>query len=240
MKTNNSSHNTMHSQVMKMLPWYVNRSVNQHEKQLIDTHLQSCVSCRIELKHQQRFAEKVKHSSDFELAPKQSFSSLKSRIHQSAGSKPDKRKLKATYQPVYSGWLDSFRNTLLWPQTAFAVLGFCLMLFSIDQIVTNRLSVTTNQFRTLSTSTGSEASNNDLRVVFDTTVESEQIKHLVSSVQGNIIEGPSPNGVFRIRIQETQDEKQISPEQAINLLRKHKQVVFVEPTYSALNSIHRK
>ncbi len=76
MTTINSSQHTMHSKVMKMLAWYVSRSVNQHEKKLIDTHLQSCVSCRIELKQQQRFAEKVKQSSDFELAPKQSFYAL--------------------------------------------------------------------------------------------------------------------------------------------------------------------
>ncbi len=240
MTTINSPHSTMHSQVIKMLPWYVNCSVNQYEKKLIDRHLQSSVSCRIELKHQQRFAEKVKQSSDFELAPKQAFSSLKSRIHQSADLKSEKHTPKIVHKPVYSDWFDCIRNTLLWPQTAFAVLGFCLMLFSIEQIVTSRLSVVNNQFRTLSSNNGNQASNNDIRVVFDSTVDREQIKYLISSIQGNIIDGPSAHGVFRIRIEETHDEIKISPEQAINLLRKHKELVFVEPAYSALHSIRRK
>jgi hypothetical protein len=241
MKMINSTDKTMHSQIMKLLPWYVNHTANDNDRKLIDAHLQSCVSCRIELKYQQQFAEKVKSSSDFEFAPKQSFAQLKSRIHQFSDSGSATRTQNTERPPFYRRWLDGFQATLLTPQAAIVMASFCILLFSIDHIVTNRLSVTTNQFRTLSAAgLDKGVSTNDLRVVFETTITHEQIKRIVSSAHARVIDGPSLSGVYRIRVDETSGQKPISLDQVIHLLRKHKQVVFVEPTYTALVSILRK
>jgi hypothetical protein len=236
-----STDKTMHSQIMKLLPWYVNHTVNGNDRKLIDSHLQSCVSCRIELKYQQQFAEQVKSSSDFEFAPKQSFAQLKSRIHQSSHSDSAVRTPNAERPPFYRRWFDGFQATVLTPQAAIVVVSFCFLLFSIDHIVGSRLSVATNQFRTLSAmGIDKGISTNDLRVVFEATITHEQIKRIVSSAHARVVDGPGLSGVYRIRVDETNEQKPISLDQVIHLLRKQKQVVFVEPTYTALVSILRK
>ena len=141
----------------------------------------------------------------------------------------------------YRRWLDGFQNTFLTPQAAIVIASFCVLLFSIDHLVASRVSVATNQFRTLSTA-GNEknVSTNDIRVVFETTITDEQIKQIVSSAQTRIIDGPSPSGVYRIRVDETKQQTPLSLDQVIHLLRKQKDVVFVEPAYTALVSILRK
>ena len=236
----NSTEITMHSQIMKLLPWYVNNTVNEDERKLIHHHLQSCVSCRIELKSQQQFSQRVKYSSDFELTPKQSFSRLKSRIHQAPQSKSTVQSPTAATEPFYVRWLDSFQNLVLSPQAAMVAVGFCMLLFSIDHIVTNRISVATTQFRTLSSAGNAEnLAKNDIRVVFASTVTDEQIKQFVSSFDATVIGGPSPSGIYRIRINPVNGQ-QLSLNQRIDIMRQQQQVVFAEPAYTALVSILQK
>ncbi len=236
---------TMHSQIMQLLPWYVNQTVKDNDRQLIEAHLRSCVSCRIELKHQKLFANKVKYSSDFGFAPRQSFSLLKSRIQQSSDSPASEKIVHKGQNSFPAYWLKIFnntlRNSLFRPQTAFVAIGICLLLFSINLIVVNENSVSKNQFRTLSTP---EARNgllsNDIRVVFEPTITQEQIQHVVLSTHARVIEGPSSSGVFRIRANDIDGQNQPSIDQLLQMFRARKEVIFVEPTYAALNSMQRK
>ncbi|HFD13623.1 MAG TPA: zf-HC2 domain-containing protein [Crenotrichaceae bacterium] len=243
MKMITSTDKTMHAQIMMLLPWYVNHTVNDSDRKRVETHLQSCVSCRIELKYQQQFAERVKHSSDFGFAPKQSFAALKSRIHQSSDSTPALRVPEPKPEPFYMYWLNQVQNALFSSQAVVAVSVFFLLLFSIhmlsiDMLVSSRPSVVQKQFITLASETDTN-SVNDIRVVFEKTTSAQTIGQIVSSLNAQIIEGPSRSGVYRIRVDET-NEQQLSLDQQIQLWRAQKQVVFVEPTYTALVAILRK
>ncbi len=239
-----STDKTMHSQIMKLLPWYVNHTVNDNDRKLIDSHLQSCVSCRIELKYQQQFAEKVKHSSDFEFASKQSFSRLKSRIHQSSSSEslnsvPSATTSNAEQRPFYKRWIDGFQATLLTPQAATVLAGFCIMLFAFDQIVSNRLSEKSTQpspIFTVLAGNNQNAGKTDIRIIFEKSISSEQISRIVSSVNAKTIGEPNQYGLYRIRVEASNESRPMSVVQVAHLLNKQKGVVYAEPTIATLGS----
>ena len=235
---------TMHLQIIKLLPWYVNGTINADERKLITDHLQSCLSCRIELKYQQQFAHRIKHSSDIELMPKQSFSQLKARIQQSSEFRqqvPVSRHLvpqtKKTSEPFYLHWFERFQNLVLSPQMAVIVVGFCMLLLSIDHIIANRM----NEFRTLAAQVIAEdASINDIRIVFKSAVDENQVSQFLSAFNATVVKEPkSPSKVYLIRIGQTGGQQR-SIDQTINLMRQHQHIAFAERPYSALyNTPHK-
>lgn len=49
-------HGNPHSTTQELLPWYVNGTLDTHERQIVDEHLRVCAECRAELESERRLA----------------------------------------------------------------------------------------------------------------------------------------------------------------------------------------
>lgn len=227
MKARKSADYTTHDEVWMLLPWYVNGSLAEKEREQVSRHLQICPACRQELAMQQRLSEAIRNTPDIRINPQSAFLRLQKRIQD--GAKQDS---------VSTTWWMRLRPRLLqglnglslkWmPRPALALGLLLLMAGILTPLWWNSISVEPH-YRTLANPehrTSDEA--NDIRVVFAKTMGTEQIDRFLSGIRGRIVESPSPLGVYTIRIGDpdhlTQDILA-----AVERLRRHPGVLLAEP-----------
>jgi len=57
-------HGNPHSTTQELLPWYVNGTLDAHERQIVDEHLLVCAECRAELESESRMANAFARLAD--------------------------------------------------------------------------------------------------------------------------------------------------------------------------------
>ncbi len=218
---------TAHEAVWALIPWYVNGTLVEEESRLVRQHVQVCIACRKELAMQQQLSEAIRHSEDIELSPHGAYARLLERID------GEKRKTDPT-----GGWRHRLGLPWRWlaegvslglkPQWAFTMVALFLVAGASVLLGWNTASMDPN-YRTLASSNGQlSVGKSDLRVVFTERMQREQIDQLLLTVHGRIVEGPTPFGVYTIRIE---DESASAPGvAAMEQLRNHIGVLFVEPS----------
>jgi hypothetical protein len=92
-----------------------------------------------------------------------------------------------------------------------------------------------NQFRTLSSSKRVPSKDNEIRVVFADHIADHRIVRILAPFGGEIVSGPSAQGVYMIRIGSDKMERR-DLSKVIEKLRANDDIIFAEPTLSALSS----
>ena len=69
-----------HREISALLPWYVNGSIGELERQRVDAHLLLCASCRDDLAHDRRVYEAVTAETAVEYMPAASLKRLQARL----------------------------------------------------------------------------------------------------------------------------------------------------------------
>ena len=73
----------------------------------------------------------------------------------------------------------------------------------------------------------------DLRIIFADQVPKSEVKAILDSVHGHIVDGPNALGVYTIRIADSEySDGTLS--QSLENLRKHQSVVFAEPALPSI------
>ena len=225
------AHYTSHHQVWLLLPWYVNGSLEGNDEHLVRDHLKVCLPCRGELINQQMLLEKVRETTAFQIAEQASFSKLQNRINAKSG----KLLLQKAASPRlrdFSRWIIGQFTEKRWQhRTAFVFSALILVLIPVLLSVSFQIGkLQKPEFRTLSNSTSSPASKNDLRIVFADGILRKQMNEIVVSVNGIIMEGPSARNVFLVRIENPENGSNNSAGVA-STLRNNSSVVFAEPLF---------
>lgn len=222
---NKMIHKSEHQEVWELLPWYINHSLDTTEEHRVRTHAKNCIACKIELTQQQQIFEKVNQVNLLQQTAQISFAQLKQRIEKqpkvSVISEHDKqRKMIQRFEFFCSNFF-SF-NYLKYA----AVVAGIIMLTVPFIFSPFEMHESTNVYRTLATSPeGIGRENNLARVVFSEHATSQQIKDILISISGHIINGPSRNGVYEVAIGNHQASMQEINE-SITRLQNHNLVIF--------------
>ncbi|MGZ8189035.1 MAG: S8 family serine peptidase [Methylosarcina sp.] len=229
-----------HQEIVLLLPWYVNKTLRDPELKAVEKHLKVCLICKREITTLQKVALAVNKADALESAAQASFSRLKSRLHQ-----PDNSALANAYtkqshfkKPAQLKWyqklgLDYFK----WPQPAAVMLSFLTLtlLVPLYYVVS---PMQTSDFRTLSSSENPSFNRNEvkneLKVIFAEGLGQQQIRQVLDSIHGRVVNGPSPEGVYLIQLTPTSEAKTVLD--ALSSLRKNADVLFAEPAYALLSS----
>jgi hypothetical protein len=233
MNTSQRNHSSEHKEVALLLPWYVNRTLQSDETYLVEMHLKKCLLCKIDLLNLQKLSVSIRQEDLFAPAAQASFLQLKSRIHKNDVPSKEKTGVFETLS-LFQSWfsrlslknLDSF-----YPPIVLASLLLLTFTLISPAFFTEKQNAT-DAFRTLSSSKYITQKQNEIRVVFSKEITQHEINQLVNSVQGQFVAGPSPQGVYRIRI----GKENISSEhlmKVISLLRDKKQIIFAEPAFTS-------
>ena len=72
-----SNDTSMHRHTWDQIPWIVNGSVSETERQVVESHLESCADCREELEFQRRLVIAMENHGTPDIDPRQSWEQLR-------------------------------------------------------------------------------------------------------------------------------------------------------------------
>ena len=226
--------NSDHQKVSLLLPWYVNKTLDDNDKDFVENHISACLVCRIELTNLQKLSAFVRQEDVADSAAHAAFSQLKNRIHQDETLTKQRTGMVDSFFDFWREKIGFNRKKLLvnHPGLVLASVMTFVFLLLIPGFFGKNLLIG-NQFQTLSNTKHEDVGKNEIRVVFASGMSSEQISGILDAYQGRIVSGPTSQGVLNVRIGNA--EKQMTKQQIteiISKLRNNPQVIFAEPSYA--------
>lgn len=232
-----------HQELSQLLPWYVNKTLRGAELKAVEEHVSVCLTCKREAMQLNRLAQAVIHEGALDSAEKASFSRLKMRLHGSdqttslnQANHVDQDKLVSFDKAkLMSSQKTKARSFDTWSRSGLAMAASVLL--AVIVFMPGLVEQQSNDFRTLSDSKQIENVNaNEIRVVFAEGINQQQKNTILERVHGQIIDTPTAQGVYTVRLERDIATKHLLD--VIDLLRKDSKVIFAEPTYALLSSMH--
>lgn len=173
---------TTHQEILELLPWFVNGTLNEHEHSLLNEHLKGCGECNHEVEILLE-TSKVFHAT----------------TEPSTGSIGQAR---SDFLRQLEGRSERAVYRLRWmiPASVAACLLIAALLFG-------PMSRQEESFETLS----NDVSNNGpvIQLVFQPNTPERSIQSLVLRDQGHIISGPTAQGVYRLELPLDKDPQRV-------------------------------
>ena len=222
---------SVHQEISLLLPWYVNKTLHKNEIEMVENHLVVCMTCRRELATLHKLAAAVQNEGSIDSAAQASFTQLKKRIHGSNKTSQEKA------PNVIALPVQRKAGGKIWhlSRPALALAAVLLVSLLVPRFIDTGNSQM-NEYRTLSNAENRAASQNTIRVIFSNDAKQLEINEILASVNGQIIDGPTEQGVYTVAIQNEPASKDILDR--VTLLQKNAQVIFAEPAYALLSSVH--
>ncbi len=162
--------NTEHEQVDELLPWFVNGTLPAAELDFINSHLESCGTCKEAVTHELELAQRF---SALDTIPVPAFAGVRERLR-----KQPSRRVRV------QGWLPAL------------ALGASLLVVAV--LVPTLTIRDMGEYRGLTVSPGDE--RHVVQVVFAPETTERELRALLLDGDVTLIDGPSVRGVYRIAI----------------------------------------
>jgi len=230
-----------HQQMLLLLPWYLNQSLEQDEKQQVESHLRSCLLCSRELVVLRELAAAVKQSSDLDMAAEASFASLREKLQD---AKPVRHNPEPSNNQPTLAWFGKCadtgtgqsgnaanRHSRIFPLSTITGKRFAIAASLLLAVITLSMhygrSPTTADYYTLSAAKPESPAGAKLRVVFSKSLADAGIDSLLEKIHGHLVEGPNSVGAYTIRLDAGKESLDLTA--AATFLRNQQNVLLVEP-----------
>jgi hypothetical protein len=228
----NARPNRVHQEVCELLPWYVNGRLDGRERVGVETHLSTCPACQAELQQCRDLAAAVQATGEPAWSPSPSrFSQLLARIDaaEAPGAPSD-------------GWWEGLRARhtkplLVWQRTprlvrwALAAQGAMILLLG-GVLMWHTPFSPAPLYRTLADDRDQvRRSQARLQVAFADEMTAQELRTLLTSIGGTIVNGPSALGVYTVELPVSAGAPELMGP-ILDAVRAHRQVRFAEPTPS--------
>lgn len=203
-----------HDSTTLLLPWYVNGSLDDEQRKMVESHVAVCLTCRSELNTQHRIARIVQSRDTTSVGADIGFAQLRRRIQ------PGRRALLSRVR----NWLSVILHVpaVVWV-CGIAVAASVGMVLPLLQDLGGPVTVP-GEFRTLSADNGHlDFRANSLRLVFTEGLADETRQDILHRINAIAVTASSPHGVLTVQV----PEGELAP--ALALLRDRKEVRFAEP-----------
>jgi hypothetical protein len=222
-----------HQRVSELLPWYVNGSLAQPERERVEAHLAACRRCQEEESACRRTAAAVAGAGELAPSPHPiQFQRVLARIEESEREEHRHAggwRLLAPFRALVQATPRPLRGALV-AQAAviFLLVGFLAWdtLRPVSPAAgTSPAGSSPAIYRTLSDPAPAPAPTFRLRVMFSPKATEEQIRGLLHGIQGEITAGPSRLGLYTVEVPAAGDPAA----GVLARLRSEPQVTFAEP-----------
>jgi hypothetical protein len=228
-----------HEESALLLPWYINKTLNSSESELVESHLKVCLTCKRELATLQKFSYGFK-KEDSNKTNVANFTKLIDRINATTNNAAN----NSLNSPI-KGWQHQSLPTAnqknsraqikryQLPRPALAMAAALMLTLIIPRFIIKDNSLT-NDFHTLSNAEIPNVNNNSIRIIFLDDTNKTHINNLLGTVHGHITSGPSAQGEYSVAI-----ENKLTPENVqgvIAELKKNTNILFAEPAYALVSS----
>lgn len=185
---------TSHQKILELLPWFINGTLSEDEQSMVNEHILDCRECQYELESLAETAKILRASKE---PSAESIAQVRDDFLKQLEDRGEKTKLPFK-------WMIP------------ATIAACLL------IATTLFNTTFSQkesFETLGNSASSEGLV--LQIIFHPNVPEISIQNLLPNHQGNIVSGPTAQGVYRFELVKDGDSQQV-----LQWLRNHPDVKF--------------
>lgn len=222
-----------HREVDLLLPWYVNRTLERHERSRVERHLAVCALCQKEVETLQQLQSAVILSSEEIPAPSPAgLERVLARIE------ADERSKKVQQAVWWAELWDRLRATVLPPPLPawrlVPVVATVLIVVQFAAIVglVGREYLGPVSYRTLARPPeGIPSRSPRIVVVFQEGAPESAIRETLLVLQGNIVGGPTHQGAYTIEIRRALASPQEFERILDDLRAKADLVKFVEKVY---------
>lgn len=218
----------IHGRIWELLPWYVNDTLSERERERVEAHLADCPRCQEEESICRRTAEVVRNAGEVSPSPHPvQFQRMLARIEAREENEREER--------ARGGWrrfgaiLSASEATPGRLRMAL-VAQAAIILLLIGAVVWQQMLLTS--FHTLADPAPAPVPTVGLRVVFASRATEREIRDLLLSVQGKITEGPSSVGVYTVAVPAGRDPVEV----VLARLRSEPQVVVFAERGAGTNS----
>ena len=200
-----------HEQVNLLIPWYVNGNIKPDQRKLVADHLQHCALCQKEVAAMRVLETGLKQAPS-PATVKGDFANLMALVReaeaQQAVASPagaESHSMRRTgLERLKSWWADArvgFSTPSWLSAGGFAMASVMGVLVIVSQVAHLENAGSQESYHTLAQGGSmSMLDERDLTLVFAENASETQVKALISSLQGEIMEGPSTLGAYRIRV----------------------------------------
>jgi hypothetical protein len=210
-----------HEELTVLIPWYVNGSIGEDERQRLDAHLPSCANCRDALAQERHVYQGVNAEPCIEYMPAASLKRLQARLDgvdasARADAPPD---LPAAEKPG--------RRPMPWQglmAASIAVMAVAVALLAADRWVQFRAHAPAPKYYT-TTNSIPRPPGEVIRAVFAPTITLIELQSILDAAQLRIVSGPTEAGVYSLA---ANSRRPVSS--SLALLRAHATVRFAEST----------
>jgi hypothetical protein len=215
----------IHEEVTALIPWYVNGSLGEHERQRLDTHLPLCANCRDALAQERRVYQGVSVEPAVEYIPAASLKRLHARLDS----------LDATASGAVPGAVSAAeargRRAIPWQglmAASVAVMAVALSWLAADRWTQSRTRAPS--YFTVTTA-APHVPGEVIRAVFAPTITLTELQAILDAAQLRIVAGPTEAGVYSLA---AISRRPVSS--SLALLRQHSDVRFAEGTQPGTGS----
>jgi Putative zinc-finger len=207
-----------HQEISALLPWYINGSIGEQERQRVDAHLLVCAGCRDELAQERRIYLGMAAEPAVEYMPAASLKRLQARLD-GVDAAPAHAGM-----PVPTARKPS-RRSMTWQglmAASVAVMAVALSLLAADRWTRSRAHAAAPAYYTVTTPTA-HAPGEVIRAVFAPTITLVELQAILDEAQLRIISGPTEAGVYSLA---ANSQRPVTT--SLALLRAHPKVRFAE------------
>ena len=217
----------VHLDISALIPWYVNGSIGERDRQRVDEHMALCVHCRNELARDRWIHDRMTGENSVEHIPVASLNRLQARLDDvhSEPADPPMADTAAAAKPRH--------GSMPWQglmAASIAVMAVAISLLAADRWLQSGAHGMAPAYHTV-TSAAPRAPDEAIRAVFSPTITLIELQGILDEAQLRIVSGPTEAGVYSLAVKSRQ-----SVNSSLALLRAHAQVRFAESTQTSMGS----
>lgn len=215
----------VHDEVTALIPWYLNGSIGEHDRQRLDAHLLLCANCRVALAQERCIYQSVGVEPAVEYMPAASLKRLQARLDAVDAAAP------AAAPPEAPAAQIPGRRSMPWQglmAASIAVMAVALTLLAADRWTQSRAPAP-NYFTV--TTAAPRAPGEVIRAVFSPTITLIELQTILDAAQLRIVAGPTEAGIYSLAA-----NSKLPVSSSLASLRGHSKVRFAESTQPGTGS----
>jgi hypothetical protein len=208
-----------HDEVTALLPWYVNGTISELDRQKVDAHLPACADCSNDLALELYVYRSMTADTAVEYMPAASLKRLLTRLDgiaapaaTDAGTDAGPKTMRRRHSIPWMGLMAA----------SIAVMAVALSLLTADRWLYSRPSGSQPNYYTVTTALP-RPPGEVIRAVFSPTITLDELQGILDEAQLRIISGPTEAGVYSLA---AKSDRPVSS--SLALLRGHAKVRFAE------------
>jgi len=205
-----------HHEVSALIPWYINETLQERDRQRVEAHVGVCTVCREDLAAQQRICAAIEAQPAIDYMPVASLKRLQARLDAQAESAPTPAPPEEQYtnRLPWRGWMAA----------SIAVMAVAVALLAADRWAQVEARLAQPNYQTVTTS-APRPQGEVIRAVFSPTITLVELQTILDEAQLRIVSGPTEAGVYSLASEST-----LTVRASLALLRQHSTVRFAEAT----------